>query len=109
MNLSSLPSLYFESVGRGPDVVLVHGWGLHGGVWSRVAQALADEFTVHCVDLPGHGHSASLQDYTLDNLARALAVVQGRRYGTGLVHSRGAGGRADRQPDQPRRQLRYLG
>lgn len=75
MNLSSLPSLYFESVGRGPDVVLVHGWGLHGGVWSRVAQALADEFTVHCVDLPGHGHSASLQDYTLDNLARALACL----------------------------------
>lgn len=75
MNLSSLPSLYFESVGRGPDVVLVHGWGLHGGVWSRVAQALADEFTVHCVDLPGHGHSVSLQDYTLDNLARALAAT----------------------------------
>ena len=78
-------------------MVLVHGWGLHGGVWSRVAQALADEFTVHCVDLPGHGHSASLQDYTLDNLARAGGDVSAAGAGGGLVagrpgrHALGAG------------------
>ena len=65
------PSLYFETSGRGRDVVLVHGWGLHGGVWARVAAALADHFTVHQVDLPGHGHSASVAPYTLPAQAQA--------------------------------------
>lgn len=68
----SSSSLYFETSGRGPDVVLVHGWGLHGGVWARVAAALAEHFTVHQVDLPGHGHSASVAPYTLPALAQAL-------------------------------------
>ncbi|AXK38776.1 pimeloyl-ACP methyl ester esterase BioH [Crenobacter cavernae] len=50
-------SVFIDTVGRGPDVVFLHGWGLHGGVFERQAAFLADRFTVHLVDLPGHGHS----------------------------------------------------
>lgn len=50
-------SLYIETTGRGPDVVLLHGWGLHGGVFSRVAERLSADYTLHLVDLPGHGYS----------------------------------------------------
>ncbi|KZE24968.1 pimeloyl-ACP methyl ester esterase BioH [Crenobacter luteus] len=50
-------SVFIETTGRGPDVVFLHGWGLHGGVFERQAERLADRFTVHRVDLPGHGHS----------------------------------------------------
>jgi pimeloyl-[acyl-carrier protein] methyl ester esterase len=49
--------LFIETSGRGPDVVLLHGWGLHGDVFARVAERLEHEFTVHRVDLPGHGHT----------------------------------------------------
>ena len=60
--------LFVHTQGRGPDVVLLHGWGLHGGVWARIADHLAADFTVHSVDLPGHGASAHPEDYTLDKV-----------------------------------------
>ncbi len=41
--------------GAGPDVVLVHGWPLHGATFRRVIAALAGDFTLHAVDLPGTG------------------------------------------------------
>jgi len=50
-------ALHIEVVGRGPPLVLVHGWALHGGVFAPMVARLADEFELHLVDLPGHGHS----------------------------------------------------
>ncbi|HSO07568.1 MAG TPA: pimeloyl-ACP methyl ester esterase BioH [Pelomicrobium sp.] len=51
------PQLHVETAGSGPDLALLHGWGLHGRVWCDVAGSLARSFTVHAVDLPGHGLS----------------------------------------------------
>lgn len=66
--------IYIESIGQGPDLVLIHGWGLHGGVWQDIAEQLANDFTVHCVDLPGHGNSPLLlEQYDLENVATAVA------------------------------------
>ena len=75
MNLSSLPSLYFESVGRGPMWCWCTAGACTAGNGRGWRRRWPTSSTVHCVDLPGHGHSASLQDYTLDNLARALAAT----------------------------------
>lgn len=66
-------SLQVETSGAGPDVVLLHGWGMHGGIWGGVAAELARDFRVHCVDLPGYGASPSLAPYTLDALARRVS------------------------------------
>jgi pimeloyl-[acyl-carrier protein] methyl ester esterase len=44
-----------ETLGTGPDLVLVHGWGWHADIWNEVAQNLAREFRVWLPDLPGHG------------------------------------------------------
>jgi len=49
--------MHIQTLGSGPDLVLIHGWALHGGVFEPLAQRLADRFTLHLVDLPGHGHS----------------------------------------------------
>lgn len=65
-------SLHVETLGQGPDLVLLHGWGMHGGVWAPVAQQLAASFRLHVVDLPGLGHSAAVAPYTLENLAAAV-------------------------------------
>lgn len=51
-------TLHVKSGGRGPELVLLHGWGLHGGVWAPVREALEDRFHVSAFDLPGHGFSA---------------------------------------------------
>jgi pimeloyl-[acyl-carrier protein] methyl ester esterase len=68
--------LHVERLGTGPDVVLLHGWALHGGAWSAVAARLASRFRVHVIDLPGHGHSRGATFTDLDSLAaRAAGVV----------------------------------
>ncbi|WP_239689513.1 alpha/beta fold hydrolase [Aquitalea pelogenes] len=48
---------------------MLHGWGLHGGVFDRVASQLADHYCVHLVDLPGHGASAPLARFDADEVA----------------------------------------
>jgi pimeloyl-[acyl-carrier protein] methyl ester esterase len=68
-------SLHLETVGQGPDLVLLHGWGMHGGVWGPVVEALADSFRLHLLDLPGLGHSGSITPYTLDSLVGAVAEI----------------------------------
>jgi len=57
----------------GADLVLLHGWGMHGGIWAGVQERLAEHFNVHAVDLPGYGDSASVTPYGLERLARSLA------------------------------------
>jgi pimeloyl-[acyl-carrier protein] methyl ester esterase len=67
-------NLYAEKVGNGPDLVLLHGWGLHGGLFRPLVERLASHFTLHRVDLPGHGRSPLVAgEYTLTNLAAAVA------------------------------------
>lgn len=50
---------HYESAGSGAPLLLIHGWGMHGGMWSSVAEQLAQHFDVYAVDLPGHGYSAA--------------------------------------------------
>lgn len=51
-------SLHIEAHGHGPvQLVLIHGWAMHGGVLQPLVQALAEHCTMHVVDLPGHGYS----------------------------------------------------
>jgi len=51
-------------------LVYLHGWGLHGGIWSETA-ALLPGLTP---DLPGYGDVATVAPYTAETLADALAV-----------------------------------
>jgi pimeloyl-[acyl-carrier protein] methyl ester esterase len=68
-------ALHVERAGAGPDLVLLHGWGLHGGVWHGLAAELAPAFRLHLVDLPGHGHSRATEFGTLDAAADAVAAA----------------------------------
>jgi pimeloyl-[acyl-carrier protein] methyl ester esterase len=66
-------TLYSERLGHGPEMVFVHGWGLHGGIWGGLPTRLAEQFAVTCLDLPGHGRSRAAPGRTLDDLADAVA------------------------------------
>jgi pimeloyl-[acyl-carrier protein] methyl ester esterase len=66
---------HVEAVGRGPAIVLLHGWGLHSGLWGPLVARLARRHRVLAVDLPGHGHSAPVEPFTLDAVAAAVAVA----------------------------------
>ena len=68
-------SAHVESVGAGAPLVLLHGWGLHGGLFAPLVPGLARRFRVHVVDLPGHGHSPAVANATLDTLVDAVATA----------------------------------
>jgi pimeloyl-ACP methyl ester carboxylesterase len=64
--------------GRGPDLVLVHGWPLHAATFRNVVPELAEHFTCHLFDLPGCGHTRSRGDGPLgfvEHTATLAAVV----------------------------------
>lgn len=68
--------LYVRRLGRGTDIVLLHGWGMHAGVWEDVIEALADHYRVTYLDLPGHGYSrACAAGQTLAELSRLIAAA----------------------------------
>lgn len=41
----------------GPDLVLLHGWGMNSAVWSPLLPVLSQRFRVTLLELPGHGGS----------------------------------------------------
>lgn len=67
--------LHAETHGRGPGVVLIHGWGMHSGVWRDFAIRLARDFEVTLIDLPGHGRSGMIADFTLAGVGESLLRV----------------------------------
>jgi len=66
--------MIIDSVGSGPDLVLVHGWAMHAGIFSPLTQLLTPHFRVHLVDLPGHGANIG-SAVTCSPLACADALV----------------------------------
>jgi pimeloyl-[acyl-carrier protein] methyl ester esterase len=68
-------SLHRTSRGAGRDVALLHGWGLHGGIFDALADRLAQQHRVHVLDLPGHGRSPWAKGAAdLEGMARLVAA-----------------------------------
>lgn len=66
--------LYTHTLGHGPDLVLLHGWGLNSEIWGEVIAALAARRRVTLIDLPGHGRSdMPAGAYDLNELAAVIA------------------------------------
>lgn len=67
-------NLFVNTSGNGPDLVMLHGWGLHGGIFQRIADALVHRYRIHRVDLPGHGASPTVIHFDLQAIVDWLAV-----------------------------------
>lgn len=68
-------NLWHETRGSGPDLVLLHGWGLSSDIWSDLADRLAEHYRVTLIDLPGLGRSAPAGDMSLEPVVEALLDV----------------------------------
>lgn len=69
-------SLRVDVVGKGPPLVLLHGWAMHGGIFAPLVDVLREHRTLHVVDLPGHGHNRDCGvPLTLDACANAVFDV----------------------------------
>ena len=72
-------TVFVDVVGRGPNLTMLHGWGFNGVVWRGMRDALAERYTLHIVDLPGHGHSQGAPVSTLSAMADAVANAMPKR------------------------------
>lgn len=66
--------MHIDVCGTGPDLVMIHGWAMHGGIFAPLSDALLADFRVHRVDLPGHGFSRALPATDIATTARNIAV-----------------------------------
>jgi len=65
-------NLYVEQLGAGPDVLLLHGWGLHGGL-AADRPTLGQNCRSRWVDLPGHGQSGGGRRVRMAAVAEAVS------------------------------------
>jgi pimeloyl-ACP methyl ester carboxylesterase len=71
--------LAFTKAGKGPGLVLIHGFAGHRGVWKDTVKALSAKHTVLAVDLPGCGESPALPPGQVDFGAVADLVTKAAR------------------------------
>jgi pimeloyl-ACP methyl ester carboxylesterase len=67
-----------REIGKGPAVVLVHGFPLDGAMWSGVARALSTRFHVFKPDLPGRGDGAVPAPTSVEGHADFLQALLGQ-------------------------------
>ena len=65
--------LHVERMGAGPDLVMIHGWAMHSGIWNGVRDLLAARYRLHLVDLPGHGQSPAWASYSFEEITDSVA------------------------------------
>jgi pimeloyl-[acyl-carrier protein] methyl ester esterase len=59
-----------------PTLVLIHGWGLNHAIWQPVTDALAAEYQVLALDLPGYGLATLFPEpYSLEAITDQLALL----------------------------------
>ncbi len=66
---------HVEIIGQGQPLVMIHGWGMHSGVWQPLVKRLSQKYMLYLVDLPGHGSSRPIEPYHLYHLAEDVAEV----------------------------------
>ena len=67
--------LAYETRGRGPVLILIHGGGMDRRMWDPHVSDLARDFTVVTFDVRGHGQSGRptrAEDYTMDRYIEDL-------------------------------------
>jgi len=76
-NVSPCTELHVEVVGDGPDLVLLHGWGLNSACWQSIVPLLSAHYRLHLIDLPGFGfsHDCHAASSTLADITDALIKV----------------------------------
>lgn len=75
--ISSTPDIFMHSlnikiIGKGPPLVLLHGWGWHSGIWDPLVPKLKEKYQLFLIDLPGFGNSPLTDNFTLDEITNVL-------------------------------------
>ncbi len=68
---------HVQTMGEGPDILLVHGTGASTHSWRDVMPLLSGSHRVHAIDLPGHAFTsqADAQGRSLDGMVSGIAEL----------------------------------
>lgn len=64
--------LYYEKIGSGPDLILLHGNGEDHTIFERSAFYLKNHFTLHLIDSRGHGQSRPVNEFHYTDMAEDI-------------------------------------
>lgn len=68
--------LFYRKTGKGPWIVLLHGFMESAEIWNGLATVLEKDFSVLMIDLPGHGRSGLLGEvHTMPDMAAAVSAI----------------------------------
>lgn len=66
----------YTITGKGPTLVLLHGFTESLDIWTHFANELSSDFRVICIDLPGHGKSACIGEvHTMELMAECVKYI----------------------------------
>ena len=65
--------MHIKKIGQGKDLVLIHGWGMHSGIWEPIIDRFSNQYTLHLVDIPGMGKSDAINPYDLDHVTEEIS------------------------------------
>lgn len=68
--------VFFTTEGSGSALVLLHGFLEDSSIFNTMIKELCKEFRTVCIDLPGHGQSATLgYVHSMEDMAEAVCIV----------------------------------
>jgi pimeloyl-[acyl-carrier protein] methyl ester esterase len=67
------PNIHIETLGSGPHLAFIHGWGMNSSVWHPFVKKLSKLYTLHLVDLPGMGYSQMITPYDLQSVSDQIS------------------------------------
>lgn len=67
-------NIYYQKVGKGKDLILIHGWGADVSTFWPIVDSLKEDFTLWLLDLPGFGRSdLPKKVFTISDFAKIIA------------------------------------
>lgn len=66
--------IFYRSMGEGPMVVFIHGFGEDGAIWDRQFDSFPD-FHLIIPDLPGSGRSEMIDDMSMEGMAECVKEI----------------------------------
>ena len=68
--------IHYNIIGKGPCIVLLHGFLLSSSIWDELAPKLSKKNKVIIIDLPGHGKSGCMAEiHSMELMAEVINFI----------------------------------
>lgn len=67
-------ALYYEKLGTGCPMILLHGNGEDHHIFDKLSEKLKNDFTIYMIDSRNHGQSSKINDFSYEIMAEDIFV-----------------------------------